>query len=123
MVVAEDDWWGARSAHRDAPATGSIAEMCAFYASLGIGEFVAPMTKRTEWYRDAAPFKDIDFAVLHHSRDDEHAGWDYPVIMENLAGFGIPGVCVEADLHAGNGRAHVSAVVRRQIESRTGAAK
>ena len=123
VVVAEDDGWGARSAHRDAPGTGSIAEMCSFYASLGIGEFVAPMTKRTEWTRDAAQFKDIDFAVLHHSVDDEHAGWDYPAIIENLAGFGIPAVCVEAHLHAGDGRAQVAAMVRRHIESQTGAGR
>src|ERR1043166_621991 len=110
-VVAEDDWWGSRSVHRDAPETGSIVDLCAFYASLGIGEFVAPMTKRTAWFRNAAALKGIDFAVLHHSTNDEHAGWDYPVIMEDLAKLGIPSVCVEADLETTAGREQATAVI------------
>lgn len=123
IVVAEDDWWGTRGAHRDAPATGSIADLCTFYAALGIGEFVAPMTKRTAWYRDAAHFTGIDFAVLHHSTNDEHAGWDHPVIIEELARLGIPSVCVEGDLQTGAGRAPVEAAIRHYIVSRAGAAQ
>ena len=123
VVVAEDDWWGTRSAHQDAPTTGSIADLCAFYAFLGIGEFVAPMTKRTAWYRDAAHFTGIDFAVLHHSINDEHAGWDYPFIIEDLARLGIPSVCVEGDLQTSAGRAQVAAAIGRTIDGRTGTAK
>lgn len=122
-VVAEDDWWGTRSAHQDAPATGSIADLCAFYASLGIGEFVTPMTKRTAWCRDAAHFKGIDFAVLHHSINDEHAGWDYPVIVEDLARLGLSSVCVEGDLQTSAGRAQVVAAIRRSIDGRSGTAQ
>ena len=123
VVVAEDDWWGTRGAHQDAPRTGSIADLCTYYASLGIGEFVAPMTKRTAWYREAAHFKRIDFAVLHHAIDDEHAGWDYPVIVDDLARLGIPSVCVEGDLQTSAGRAQVAAAIGRTIAGRTGTAR
>lgn len=123
VVVAEDDWWGARCAHQDAPTTGSIADLCAFYASLGAGEFVAPMTKRTAWYRDAAHFKGIDFAVLHHSINDEHAGWDTPVIAEDLARLGIPSVRVEGDLQTTAGRTQVAAAIGRTIAGRAGTAR
>lgn len=120
VVVAEDDWWGARSAHRDAPTTGSIADLCTFQASLGIGEFVAPMTKRTAWYRDAAHFKGVDFAVLHHSSNDQHAGWDTPAIIEALARHAIPSVCIEGELQTSAGRTQVAATIRRTIDSRPG---
>lgn len=100
VVVAEDDWWGTRCAHDDAPVSGSISRLCAFYASLGIGEFAAPMTKRCEWYRNPANFHDVDFAVLHHSDNDEHAGWDYPLILEELARIGIPGLCIGGNCDA-----------------------
>lgn len=115
-VVAESDWWGTRCAHDDVPLTGDISDMCTFYACLGIGEFVAPMAKRIEWYHNLANFKGVDFAVLHHSSNDEYAGWDYPFIIQALARMGIVGVAVEGDIETAAGRQRVTVAVGQQAQ-------
>jgi benzoyl-CoA reductase/2-hydroxyglutaryl-CoA dehydratase subunit BcrC/BadD/HgdB len=97
VVVAEDDWWGARSAGADIPdLQDGIAAVFEKYYLDSPSARVFPSTIADEWFEKTAR-NGIDGAVFYLPGDDYVAGWDYPRQKLFLDKLGIPNILIRSD--------------------------
>jgi benzoyl-CoA reductase/2-hydroxyglutaryl-CoA dehydratase subunit BcrC/BadD/HgdB len=97
VVVAEDDWWGARSAGADIPdLQDGIAAVFEKYYFDSPSTRVFPPAVADEWF-EAAVRNGVDGVVFYLPPDDYVAGWDYPRQKLFLDKLGIPNILVRSD--------------------------
>ena len=96
VVVAEDDWWGSRSAGRDVAGGGSIVSLFRKYYLDAPGPRVFPPDVADAWFMRES-LRDIDGVVYYLPPDDDVLGWDYPRHRRFLEGQGVPVTLVRAD--------------------------
>jgi benzoyl-CoA reductase/2-hydroxyglutaryl-CoA dehydratase subunit BcrC/BadD/HgdB len=101
IVVAEDDWWGTRSAGADIVVNEdlmrTIFEKYYFDAP---SPRVFPTDASDHWFKSTA-IDGVDGVVFYLPPEDYVAGWDYPRHKRFLDEIGIPSVMIRADAGAG----------------------
>lgn len=112
VVVAEEDWWGARSAGRDIDAgcgdlIKSVFEKYYFDAP---SPRVFPFAVADEWFQKRS-LDGIDGVVFYMPPEDSVVGWDYPRRRRYLEDRGIPHLVIREE--AGN----LSDACRARIEN------
>jgi benzoyl-CoA reductase/2-hydroxyglutaryl-CoA dehydratase subunit BcrC/BadD/HgdB len=98
VVVAEDDWWGSRSAGEDI-ADGSSDPLKAIFEKYYLdtpSPRLFPFEIADAWFRQASP-DGIDGVVFYLPPEDCVAGWDYPRHRRYLDERGIPHLLVRED--------------------------
>jgi benzoyl-CoA reductase/2-hydroxyglutaryl-CoA dehydratase subunit BcrC/BadD/HgdB len=101
IVVAEDDWWGTRSAGTDIVANEDVVKaVFQKYYFDAPSPRVFPPQASDEWFK-AAAIDGIDGVVFYLPPDDYVAGWDYPRQKRFLDDIGVPNLVVRADAAAG----------------------
>lgn len=97
VVVAEDDWWGTRSAGDDIPdLQDGITALFEKYYFDSPSDRVFPSAVADEWFETAAR-NGNDGVVFYLPQDDYVAGWDYPRQKLFLDKLGIPNILVRSD--------------------------
>jgi len=96
VVVAEDDWWGARSISKEIATQGdmvqSIFERYYFDAP---SPRVFPREVAHEWF--LATSANVDGVVFYLPPEDDVLGWDYPGLRKTLDQCGLPSLLVRED--------------------------
>jgi benzoyl-CoA reductase/2-hydroxyglutaryl-CoA dehydratase subunit BcrC/BadD/HgdB len=98
VVVAEDDWWGSRSAGGDI-ASGSNELLRAVFEKYYLdapSPRVFPFEIADAWFRKTST-DGIDGVVFYLPPEDCVAGWDYPRRRRYLDELGIPHLLVRED--------------------------
>jgi benzoyl-CoA reductase/2-hydroxyglutaryl-CoA dehydratase subunit BcrC/BadD/HgdB len=98
VVVAEDDWWGSRSAGGDI-AGGSTDLLRAVFEKYYLdtpGPRVSPFEIADAWFQQTST-DGIDGVVFYLPPEDCVAGWDYPRRRRNLDELGIPHLLLRED--------------------------
>jgi benzoyl-CoA reductase/2-hydroxyglutaryl-CoA dehydratase subunit BcrC/BadD/HgdB len=98
VVVAEDDWWGSRSAGGDIPDESKDLLKAIFekYYWDAPSPRVFPFEIADEWFQQALT-SDIDGVVFYLPPEDSVAGWDYPRRRRCLDERRIPHLVVRED--------------------------
>jgi benzoyl-CoA reductase/2-hydroxyglutaryl-CoA dehydratase subunit BcrC/BadD/HgdB len=116
LVVAEDDWWGARAAGRDIPidAPENESPMAAIFEkyfsdSPTLG--VSPRAPREAWLRAQIEQGDIDGVAFYLPPSDHLYGWYYPGVKAYLGERGVPSVMVRDDVLEPGGGEKIGAAV------------
>jgi benzoyl-CoA reductase/2-hydroxyglutaryl-CoA dehydratase subunit BcrC/BadD/HgdB len=105
IVVAEDDWWGSRSASADIPMQGDpIAALFEHYYTQEPSPRILPRERADTWFEQEAP--NVDGVVFYLPPDDDVAGWDYPRQKRFLDGIEIPSIMIRADARNLSGEWH-----------------
>ncbi len=96
IVVAEDDWWGSRSAGQDIDVTiDPIQAIFEKYYFDSPGPRVFPAAVADAWFlRKAA---EVDGAIFYLPREDDVIGWDYPRLRAYLDERSIPHLMLRAE--------------------------
>lgn len=98
VVVAEDDWWGSRSAGQDVIAGADpIASLFEKYYLDAPSPRVFPPEASDEWFRREV-LRDVDGVIFYFSPDDDVLGWDYPRQRAFLQEHGIPNLVVREEV-------------------------
>ncbi|HTC90344.1 MAG TPA: 2-hydroxyacyl-CoA dehydratase family protein [Bryobacteraceae bacterium] len=96
VVVAEDDWWGSRSAGRDIDTTmdplRAIFEKYYFDAP---SPRVFPSEISDAWFYSKA--SEVDGVIFYLPQEDDVLGWDYPRLRDYLGDRAIPYLMVRSD--------------------------
>lgn len=96
VVIAEDDWWGARSATKliaeEPDMVRSVFE--AYYLDTPSPR-VFPREIADEWFLTAA--ERVDGVVFYLPPEDDVLGWDYPRLRRMLEQRSIPSLLLRAD--------------------------
>ena len=101
IVVAEDDWWGARSAGTDIEAgNDALRAIFEHYYLDAPGPRVFPPKAADRWFRSRMT-ESVDGVVFYLPPKDYVAGWDYPRQKHFLDRLGIPSMVVGEDSDAG----------------------
>jgi benzoyl-CoA reductase/2-hydroxyglutaryl-CoA dehydratase subunit BcrC/BadD/HgdB len=101
IVVAEDDWWGARSAGRDIDSGNDVLKaIFEHYYSEAPSPRVFPAEDADRWFETRVT-DGIDGVVFYLPAEDYVAGWDYPRQKRFLDHAGIPSMVVREDAGAG----------------------
>jgi hypothetical protein len=112
LVVAEDDWWGARAAGDDipenAPPMSAIFEK---YFSDAPSLAVSPRAPREAWLRAQIERGDIDGVVFYVPPSDHLFGWYYPGLKAYLDERGVPSALIRDDVLAAGGIEKIGAAV------------
>jgi len=113
LVVAEDDWWGARAAGEDiledrSPLVAIFEKYFADTPTLA----VSPRAPREAWLREQVERGDLDAVVFYVPPSDHLFGWYYPGLREYLDGQGVPSLLLRQDVLDQGGRDTISAQVR-----------
>ena len=98
VVVAEDDWWGSRSAGEDV-SDGSSDPMRAIFEKYFLdtpSPRLFPFEIADAWFQQAS-VNGIDGVVFYLPPEDCVAGWDYPRRRRYLDERGIPHLLVRED--------------------------
>jgi benzoyl-CoA reductase/2-hydroxyglutaryl-CoA dehydratase subunit BcrC/BadD/HgdB len=98
VVVAEDDWWGSRSAGEDIP-DGSNDPMRAIFEKYYLNTpspRLFPIEIADLWFQQASA-DGINGVVFYLPPEDCVAGWDYPRRRRYLDERGIPHLLVRED--------------------------
>jgi benzoyl-CoA reductase/2-hydroxyglutaryl-CoA dehydratase subunit BcrC/BadD/HgdB len=98
LVVAEDDWWGARCAGEDI-AEGSNDPLQAIFEKYFLdtpSPRLFPFDIADAWFQQAA-IDEIDGVVFYLPPEDCVAGWDYPRRRQYLDERGIPHLLLRED--------------------------
>jgi benzoyl-CoA reductase/2-hydroxyglutaryl-CoA dehydratase subunit BcrC/BadD/HgdB len=116
LVVAEDDWWGARAGGadipEDAPPGDAIFEK--YFSDMPTLE-VSPRGPREAWTREQIEHGDVDGVVFYVPPSDQLFGWYYPGLKEYLDDRGVPSLLVRQDVLSDDGRAAISAAVAELV--------
>jgi benzoyl-CoA reductase/2-hydroxyglutaryl-CoA dehydratase subunit BcrC/BadD/HgdB len=101
IVVAEDNWWGSRSAGADIEG-GSDALKAIFehYYLDAPSPRVFPPEAADRWFQSGVA-QGVDGVVFYLPSEDYVAGWDYPRQKRLLDSLGIPSMVVREDSDAG----------------------
>jgi benzoyl-CoA reductase/2-hydroxyglutaryl-CoA dehydratase subunit BcrC/BadD/HgdB len=108
VVVAEDDWWGARSAGEDI-ADGSKDLLKAVFEKYYLdapSPRLFPFKIADAWFQKAAT-DGIDGVVFYLPQEDCVTGWDYPRRRHYLDERGIPHLLIREDATAISEEGHV----------------
>jgi benzoyl-CoA reductase/2-hydroxyglutaryl-CoA dehydratase subunit BcrC/BadD/HgdB len=98
VVVAEDDWWGARAPGGDLPLTGSGREAVLLkYWMDTPTSGVYPPQAREAWFQQESARDDVDGVVFYVPPSDQLFGWDYPRLASDLAARGKRSILVRRD--------------------------
>jgi benzoyl-CoA reductase/2-hydroxyglutaryl-CoA dehydratase subunit BcrC/BadD/HgdB len=90
IVIAEDDWWGARSVGADINAGDNILKaIFEHYYSDAPSPRVYPPEAGDRWFQSSAT-DGVDGVVFYLPPEDYVAGWDYPRQKRLLDDAGIP---------------------------------
>jgi len=117
LVVAEDDWWGARAPGADVPLAGSARE--AIFQKYWLDTAspgVYPTATRETWLREHALRRDVDGVVFYLPPSDHQFGWDYPRLKAWLSANGKPSLLVRADATTSEGFDAVGVQASRFLE-------
>jgi len=124
VVVAEDDWWGARAVDANiGPARGVVSLIRAIFENYYLrapSPRVYPAAAADRWFQRAVQ-RGVDGVVFYLPPDDDVYGWDYPRQRDFLHERGIPSLLVRED--AGRGlsaetNAQIREFIRRTPRSR-----
>jgi benzoyl-CoA reductase/2-hydroxyglutaryl-CoA dehydratase subunit BcrC/BadD/HgdB len=98
VVVAEDDWWGSRSAGGDIDCgSGDLLEaIFEKYYFDAPSPRVFPFEIADAWFQEES-INEIDGVVFYLPPEDCVAGWDYPRRRHYLDARGIPHLLVRED--------------------------
>ncbi len=97
VVVAEDDWWGARSAGEDIDTSDDLIKaVFSKYHFDTPSPRRFPFTRADEWFQQAV-VHGIDGVVFYLPPEDCVAGWDYPRRRRYLDEQGIPHLLIRED--------------------------
>jgi benzoyl-CoA reductase/2-hydroxyglutaryl-CoA dehydratase subunit BcrC/BadD/HgdB len=97
VVIAEDDWWGARSVGADIDASADVLE---HYYLEAPSPRVFPPEDADRWFQSRVT-NGVDGVVFYLPPEDYVAGWDYPRQKQFLDGLGIRSLAVCEDAGAG----------------------
>jgi benzoyl-CoA reductase/2-hydroxyglutaryl-CoA dehydratase subunit BcrC/BadD/HgdB len=108
LVVAEDDWWGARRPGEDVPLAGSALEaLFRKYWHDTAGAGVYPPEAREAWFLQHAQRPDVDAVVFYLPPSDRQLGWDYPRLKRFLDERGKPSLLLRQDAGQPDGQAAI----------------
>jgi benzoyl-CoA reductase/2-hydroxyglutaryl-CoA dehydratase subunit BcrC/BadD/HgdB len=94
IVVAEDDWWGTRSAGGDVNENDDMLKaIFEKYYLDSVSPRVFPPDEADQWFKVTAT-DGMDGVLFYLPRDDYIVGWDYPRHKKWLDQMGIPSVVV-----------------------------
>jgi len=109
LVVAEDDWWGARAAGEDIPEdTAPLMAIFEKYFADAPTLAVSPRGPREAWLREQVERGDLDAVVFYVPPSDHLFGWYYPGLKEYLHGRGMPSLLLRQDVLDAHGRDAIS---------------
>jgi benzoyl-CoA reductase/2-hydroxyglutaryl-CoA dehydratase subunit BcrC/BadD/HgdB len=98
LVVAEDDWWGERSAGKDISTAGDPIVACfEKYYSDSPSPRTFPSSVADSWFEGRSR-EGIEGVVFYLPDDDHVSGWDYPRQKNFLDALGIPSLVIRCDL-------------------------
>ena len=118
LVVAEDDWWGARAPGADVPLASSARESIFHKYWLDTASSaVLPAEAREAWFEAHAARPDVDGVVFYLPPSDHQLGWDYPRLRDWLAERGKRSIQLRQDAAQPEGRAAVTAQVAEWLRS------
>jgi len=104
LVLAEDDWWGARSAGPSIPrargANAIIRAVFDHYYLHAPSPRVSPFADADLWFNKAVK-RGIDGVIFYLPPDDDVYGWDYPRQRDFAAARGIPSLLIREDAALG----------------------
>lgn len=110
LVVAEDDWWGARAPGGDVPLAGSAHEaILQKYWLNSATSAVHPAEAREGWFEAHATRPDVDGVVFYLPPSDHQLGWDYPRLKGCLDARAGPSILLRHDAATPDGRAVIQA--------------
>jgi benzoyl-CoA reductase/2-hydroxyglutaryl-CoA dehydratase subunit BcrC/BadD/HgdB len=91
IVVAEDDWWGSRSAGLDIHAAlEPVSAIFDKYYLDAPSPRVFPAAVADAWFHSRA--SEVDGVIFYLPPEDDVMGWDYPRLRDDLTRRGIPHV-------------------------------
>jgi benzoyl-CoA reductase/2-hydroxyglutaryl-CoA dehydratase subunit BcrC/BadD/HgdB len=102
IVVAEDDWWGTRSAGADIVINED--PMKAIFESYYLdapSPRVFPPEASDQWFKSSTARGAVDGVIFYFPPEDYVAGWDYPRHKKWLDEIGIRSVVVRDDADLG----------------------
>jgi benzoyl-CoA reductase/2-hydroxyglutaryl-CoA dehydratase subunit BcrC/BadD/HgdB len=101
VVIAEDDWWGARSVGVDIDASADVlTAIFEHYYLEAPSPRVFPPEDADRWFQSRVT-NGVDGVVFYLPPEDYVAGWDYPRQKQFLDGLGISSLAVREDAGAG----------------------
>jgi benzoyl-CoA reductase/2-hydroxyglutaryl-CoA dehydratase subunit BcrC/BadD/HgdB len=101
IVVAEDDWWGTRSAGGDVGENEDLLKaIFEKYYLDSVSPRVFPPDEADRWFKAAAT-DGVDGVLFYLPRDDYIVGWDYPRHKKWLDYMGIPSAVIRGEAGAG----------------------
>lgn len=93
IVVAEDDWWGARAAGQDIDTAGDpVDAVFRKYYFDSPSPRVFPAATADAWFQARA--STVDGVIFYLPQEDDVLGWDYPRLRDSLTQRAIPHVMV-----------------------------
>jgi benzoyl-CoA reductase/2-hydroxyglutaryl-CoA dehydratase subunit BcrC/BadD/HgdB len=96
IVVAEDDWWGSRSAGRDIdPTIDPIRAIFEKYYFDAPSPRVLPSEIADAWFHRKAA--EVDGVIFYLPHEDDVIGWDYPRLRALLDDRKIPHLMLRAE--------------------------
>ena len=100
VVVAEDDWWGARASHAkiSSPRGLSAGVRAIFenYYQHAPSPRVSPSRDADAWFKKSVE-KGIDGVIFYLPPDDDVYGWDYPRQRDFVHARGTPSLLIRED--------------------------
>jgi benzoyl-CoA reductase/2-hydroxyglutaryl-CoA dehydratase subunit BcrC/BadD/HgdB len=118
LVVAEDDWWGARAPGADVPLASSARESILLKYWLDTASSaVLPAEAREAWFVTHALRPDVDGVVFYLPPSDHQLGWDYPRLRDWLAERGKRSIQLRQNAAQPEGRAALTAQVSEWLRS------
>jgi len=93
VVVAEDDWWGERSAGKDISTADPIGACFEKYYSDSPSPRTFPGNVADSWFERRSR-EGIEGVVFYLPDDDYVSGWDYPRQKNFLDALGIPSLVI-----------------------------
>jgi benzoyl-CoA reductase/2-hydroxyglutaryl-CoA dehydratase subunit BcrC/BadD/HgdB len=101
IVVAEDDWWGTRSAGGDVGENEDMLKAIfeKYYLDTASPR-VFPPDAADQWFKGAAR-DGVDGVLFYLPQDDYIVGWDYPRHKKWLDQIGIPSAVVRGEARTG----------------------
>jgi benzoyl-CoA reductase/2-hydroxyglutaryl-CoA dehydratase subunit BcrC/BadD/HgdB len=100
VVIAEDDWWGARSVGVDIDASADVlTAIFEHYYLEAPSPRVFPPEDADRWFQSRVT-NGVDGVVFYLPPEDYVAGWDYPRQKQFLDGLGIRSLVMREDAEA-----------------------
>jgi benzoyl-CoA reductase/2-hydroxyglutaryl-CoA dehydratase subunit BcrC/BadD/HgdB len=120
-VIAEDDWWGARSiVRRDIDTAGDLlSNVFDRYFYDFQSPRVFPPELREEWFRSELARNDVEAVLFYIPPGDLWLGWDYPHLLKETEMAAKPSLLLREDASTASGRRTTVSTVRTFVEGLT----